>query len=132
MTLISPRPQPESAAYTIAVTVDWQSIRLDLAGDIDLAAARELTQTLERIDRMPAMALQVDMARVSFLDSTGVRPLVEAARRRRDHEQPQLLINSASLAVLRLLRAAGLGSGPALDVDGWDAFTHDSANDSTG
>jgi anti-anti-sigma factor len=85
MTLISPRRQPDDGAARMTVTVGWQSVQLALTGDIDLAAASGLKRTLERIDRMPDMTLHVDMATVTFLDSTGVRPLVDAARHRRDH-----------------------------------------------
>jgi anti-sigma B factor antagonist len=120
MTLLSPRSRLGNATYTMAVTVDWHSVRLHLTGDIDLAAASELTRTLESIDRMPAMRLHVDMARVTFMDSSGVRPLVDAARRRRDYDWPALLIDGISRPAKRLLTLAGLGEGPHLDVAGWD------------
>jgi hypothetical protein len=60
MTLISPRRQPDDGAARMTVTVGWQSVQLQLNGDIDMSA-------------------------VTFLDSTGVRPLVDAGRRR-DHD----------------------------------------------
>jgi anti-anti-sigma factor len=121
MTLLDPRQLPPSGAgYTVKVTINWQSVQLDLGGDVDVLAAAGLTMTLDSIDRMPAMTVHVNMADVTFLDATGVRPLVEAARRRRDFDWPPLLIASPSRPVVRLLRATGLGPGPQLDIDRWD------------
>ena len=85
-----------------------------------MAAAPVLTRTLEGIDLMPPMTLHVAMADVTFLDTSGVRPLVEASRRRRDHDWPPLLIVGISRPAKRLLTLSGLGEGPHLDVAGWD------------
>jgi anti-anti-sigma factor len=108
-----------AAGYTITVTLGWRAARLRLSGDIDLAAASELARTLDSIEGMPAMTLHVDMADVTFLDSSGVRPLVEAGARRREDDGPPLLIDGISRPAQRLLVTAGLGEGPLLDLDGW-------------
>ena len=82
MTLISPRPRPGKPPLDGGDRCR-HSVHLRLTGDIDLVAASGFTRTLEAIDRMPAMILHVDMGDVTFFDSSGMRPLVEAARRRR-------------------------------------------------
>jgi anti-anti-sigma factor len=121
MTLLIPSPGAASNAFfTATVTLRWQAIHLHLGGELDMATAPDLTLTLEDLDRMPTMTLHIDMANVTFLDTAGVVPLVEAARRRRDHDWPPLLIEAISRPAKRLLTMVGLGNGPQLDVDGWD------------
>lgn len=121
MTMLIPSQDGASDAfYRLTVTLRWRAVHLRLAGELDVAAAPGLTGTLEDLDRMPPMTLHVDLAQVTFLDTIGVRPLVDAARRRRDHDRPPLLIDGISRPAKRLLKLAGLGEGPHLDIDGWD------------
>ena len=120
MTVPTPRQLPSPAAYAISVTIGWHTVQLRLHGDIDLVAAQELSTTLARLDRMPPATLDVDMSDVTFLDSSGVRPLVDTARHRRATSAPPLSIVSPSTAARRLLHAAGLGIGPQLNIDAWD------------
>ena len=79
---------------------------------------------LDGLDRMPGMTLHVDLSDVSFLDTSGVLPVVDAARRRRDYDWPPLLIANPSRAARRLLAAAGLGPGPVMDIDSWGSADH--------
>ncbi len=123
MTPVSPRPQQSDAAYTI--TVGLHTAQLQLNGDIDLTAVAQLTRVLHALEQMPAMMLQVDMSDVTFLDSSGVRPLVEAARRRRGCHEPPLLISQPSRPAQRLLEATCLGVGPRLNLVGWDQLAAD-------
>src|ERR1700712_1824771 len=110
MTLPIPPPGDVSNAFfTATVTSRRQAVELRLRGEIDVAAAPELTRTLEGLDGMSAMPLHVAMADVTFLDTAGVWPLVEAARRRRDYDWPPLLIGSISRPAKRLLTVSGLG-----------------------
>ena len=78
-----------------------------------MAAAPVLTRTLEGIDLMPPMTmlLHVAMADVTFLDTSGVRPLVEASRRRRRPRWPPLLIVGISRPAKRLLTLSGSAKG---------------------
>jgi anti-sigma B factor antagonist len=50
------------------------------SGQVDLATGTQLAEALAQADRDGA-AVVVDLAAVDFLDSAGVRVLVEAARR---------------------------------------------------
>jgi anti-anti-sigma factor len=51
------------------------------AGQVDLATAPQLAQALAQARLEGATGIVVDLADVDFLDSAGVRVLVEAARR---------------------------------------------------
>jgi anti-anti-sigma factor len=114
--------QQAAEVYTITVSHGTQFARLELSGEIDAAAEPELTRALEGLDDIRDMPVQVDLSGVTFLDSSGVNPLAEAARRRRDLEQPPLLIAGISRQARRLLTVSGLGTGPQLDILSWDSL----------
>ena len=54
---------------------------LALDGELDLATAEPLRQTLLDAIENDGQGVAVDMTRCSFIDSTGLRILVEAGRR---------------------------------------------------
>ena len=107
------------------VTLRGQFARLRLSGELDIDTAAEFTRTLEGLDLMSNVRLHVDMTEVAFIDTSGVRPLVDAARRRRDQGRAPLLIDGISRPAQRLLTVAGLGAGQQLDIDGWDRLAAD-------
>jgi len=53
---------------------------VSLAGELDLAGAPELAQALARIVDAGAGRVVVDLTRLAFLDSTGLRELIVAAK----------------------------------------------------
>jgi anti-sigma B factor antagonist len=84
---------------------------LILVGEIDSYTAPALA---ERLANEPQV-LMVDLAGVTFIDSSGLRILVEAHRARIDSDA-SLTLRSPSAAVQRLLEISGLSSH--LDVSG--------------
>jgi anti-sigma B factor antagonist len=76
---------------------------LVLAGEIDSYTAPELGERLLRDDTVSV----IDMAAVSFIDSSGLRVLVEAHQARLDGGG-SLTLRSPSAAVQRLLEISGL------------------------
>lgn len=54
-------------------------ITVKVAGDIDLATADKLAESLEEAVAQ-AQQVRVDLSEVTFLDSTGIRSLVQAYR----------------------------------------------------
>jgi len=84
---------------------------LILVGEIDSYTAPALA---ERLANGPKV-LTVDLAGVTFIDSSGLRILVEAHRARIDADA-SLTLRSPSAAVQRLLEISGLSSH--LDVSG--------------
>jgi anti-sigma B factor antagonist len=78
-----------------------------LAGELDLANARELEQELLRVEATDAQAIVVNLARLRFMDSTGIRVLLGAeARSRRDSDRLVLLRGPA--AVQRAFELTGV------------------------
>ena len=68
-----------------------------LEGELDLATAGELERELLRVESTDALSIVLDLSMLEFIDSTGVRILIQADARSR--------ANSNRLALLRGPRA---------------------------
>jgi anti-anti-sigma factor len=84
--------------------------RLALRGDIDLLASGEVRAALEQARASHVTAIDVDLALVDFIDSSGLGVLAEAAA---DHGR--LRVVAAPISVIRVLELSGLGSLLAID-----------------
>jgi anti-anti-sigma factor len=110
----------DEQAHVLGLTVGRDAARVRLAGDIDLAAAADLSRLMISLDLMAYVAVDVDLGEVTFLDSFGVRPLVEATRRRRRGHLSPLLIGKCGPAARYFLDVSGLQGRPHLDLSAWD------------
>ena len=79
------------------------AVVLALAGELDLATAAEVTA---EVDALPAGPVVLDLAAVSFCDSSGLRGLIECHRSRED--RGGLLLTRPSPPLARLLGMTGL------------------------
>jgi anti-anti-sigma factor len=77
---------------------------LHLTGDVDLAAAPGLHQLLERPIADPACHIVVDLSAVTFMDCSGLRPLLDAQALIGD----RLRLRGLPRQVTRLLDLTGL------------------------
>lgn len=102
------------------LTLGRATAHVRLAGEIDSASAADLTRLLASLDRLFSMTVEVDLAGVTFLDTAGVHPLIEATRRRESAALPALVIGECSRPARYLLDVAGLGGSPGLSVQAWD------------
>lgn len=86
----------------ISRTAGWRGHRLILSGELDVLTSPRLRATLDQIPRDTSVV--VDTTRLSFLDSTGLGCLLEAAERiGREH-----LTLRPGEATLRVLETTGL------------------------
>lgn len=94
----------EVGGLQVAAEPTGDALILRLEGELDLAGAPRLTAAVEAWPASPAAGrpLVLDLSGVSFMDSTGVRVLVDAARTARQDEQALALLNP-SPAVTRVL-----------------------------
>jgi anti-anti-sigma regulatory factor len=99
-----------------------RSATVRLAGEIDVAAAADLSSLLDTLD-MVVMPLGIDMAGVTFLDTHGIEPLMDAAVRRSEQKMGRVLIGERSPQAQFFLDVAELGGRPQLDVDAWGRLT---------
>ena len=78
-------------------------------GDVDLYSSPELrTAVLEAVPRASA-GVEVDLSRVSYMDSSGVATLVEGLRAANEHEV-RFTLSEPSEAVMKVLELARLDS----------------------
>jgi anti-sigma B factor antagonist len=82
-----------------------------LSGEIDAHTAPSLAAAMAGL---PDGVVRVDMAEVSFMDSSGLRVLMEAMTRARDRGG-DLVVARPSPAVARLIEISGLGEQLRLD-----------------
>jgi anti-sigma B factor antagonist len=71
-------PRPESA-LTVTVVPDGTKLTLHLDGELDFSTAGTLRSCLDHIDP-DIRAVEVDLADLSFMDSTGIGCFVQAKR----------------------------------------------------
>ena len=98
--------------FSIVVTTDADDATILVAGELDLASAPQLQRAFDdRLERQ----VTVDLAGVTFIDSTGLRALVTARNDLAERNQ-QLVVGRCSPAAARVFALTGLGD--ALGVTG--------------
>ncbi len=118
MTAVHAVPVRQVKGYRIDLALSRQQTLVTLAGEVDLAAAPSLSRLLDSIDILTVPTV-VDMSAVTFLDSSGLAPLIHATRRR-TAPHPPIYVTVPSPVVSRFLHIAGMRNGPVLDVRRWD------------
>jgi anti-sigma B factor antagonist len=59
-------------------------VRIALKGELDLSTVPQVEQTLEQVEAGSPPLIVLDLARLSFLDSTGLRMVMMAEQRARE------------------------------------------------
>ncbi len=104
-----------SLPVAIACRTRWRCARsttatpttVIVAGEIDLATSTRVNRELDdAIDRGPAR-LRLDLADVSFMDTSGVAVLLKARRRALENDC-RFSVSSSSPTITRLLEVTGL------------------------
>lgn len=97
----------ELGELTIHSERDGEIHTLRLIGELDLATADWVQAELERVESTDAGSIVLDLSRLTFMDSTGVRLLVQAhARSRADAHRLSLL--RGGRAVQRVMELSGV------------------------
>ncbi len=81
--------------------------RVVARGDIDIETAPLLAQEFDRLIDAGAILVVLDAGDVTFVDSSGIRVIVDAGNRLREQDG-RLLIENVSAAMERILEVAGL------------------------
>lgn len=79
---------PAPGALSIACAIDNGTASLTLEGELDIATASVLEARLDELEEHGTTHLRVDLAGLVFIDSTGLRVLLQANARaqQRGHE----------------------------------------------
>ena len=82
---------------------------IEVAGELDLYSAAELTRAVEELVRRDASAVVVDLSQTTFIDSTGLGVLVAGTKLMRSRGQ-ELHLTGSTPATTAALTSAGLES----------------------
>ncbi|GGV56832.1 anti-sigma factor antagonist [Streptomyces massasporeus] len=101
------RQEPAPLTRHLRVRQERGHTVLEFRGEIDLAAASEITPHLDRETGRPAARIVLDLSRIDFFDCSGLRLLYRARSRVLDR-RGQVLLVCAHPLTLRVLRITGL------------------------
>lgn len=99
--------------WSIEVSAVDGGTRLTLRGELDAATAVELGQ---HVSASPAGDVQVDLAGVTFMDSSGLAAILESHRRLAAQGR-RLVLTQTSTAVQRVLELSGVSAHLDLGPD---------------
>jgi anti-anti-sigma factor len=80
---------------------------LALHGELDVAASTSVLKRLIELDLRPGQRLLLDLRDVQFIDSTGIRLLLQA-RAQAERARAAFTVVAGPPAVMRVLRLVGL------------------------
>jgi anti-sigma B factor antagonist len=86
---------------------DGATVRLSLAGELDIGSAKRVEEELARIEGAAPTTIVLDLRELTFMDSTGLRIILGADARAREHDRRLVLVQGPD-AVSRLLRMTRL------------------------
>ncbi len=105
------------ALFSIDVSEHGQRCELSAAGEIDLDVANQLAAMgLLSLNNTAATSLVIDLAKVTFMDSTGLGALV-TIRNASDKLSKDLSLRSVPDRVQKLLTVTGLDKAFTVDAD---------------
>jgi anti-sigma B factor antagonist len=92
------------------------AVRLRIAGEVDIATSGALADALEEAERSNAAAIIVDLAALTFIDSSGLHVLLSSARRCQEAGRPITATNVPDY-VRRLFALVALDEALTVDED---------------
>jgi anti-sigma B factor antagonist len=95
--------------FTVSTERSDAAVRVRLAGELDIGTADQAEEEIRQVESEPDATLILDLAGLTFMDSTGLRMLVAADARARDAGR-ELTIVRGPEAVQRVIEVTGLES----------------------
>ncbi len=95
---------------TLAVTTDGDHVSIGLAGDVDLANAYELEARLAAAIPNHATAVDLDLGRVTYLDSAGLQIVFALTVKLRRLQIDLRILAPEHTAARHAIDMAGMGS----------------------
>jgi anti-sigma B factor antagonist len=97
---------PGPGRLSISSVVEDGTVSLSLVGELDLAGARPLEESFAEAELRAPARMVVDLGRLSFIDSTGLRLLLQADARARERGC-ELVLRPGEPAVQRVFEVTG-------------------------
>lgn len=105
-------------AAHVDVIADGDRVWIGLTGDVDLANAADIQEQLTAAVPNDAAAVEVDLARVTYLDSAGLQVLFVLTTRLQRLQIALRLVAPPDSPAHHALRVAGMESLTPLEPDG--------------
>jgi anti-sigma B factor antagonist len=93
--------------FGVDTVSNGERLRVAVRGELDLLAAPHLRQALLEATKEDPATIGLDLSAVTFIDSTGISVILQAWRRAKANGG-QLVVDSASPVVTRVIEVAGL------------------------
>ena len=97
---------PGPGRLKISRMVDDGTVSLTLEGELDLAGAPEMEASLVAVEQDRPSRLVIDLSRLQFIDSTGLRLLLQADARAKELGY-ELVLRPGTQAVQRVFEVTG-------------------------
>lgn len=97
---------PDEAPLSVDATIEGDTARVTLRGELDLDRAGALAEELAALTGRGATAVHVDTSGLNFIDSSGLRALL-SAREQLDSAGTTFRLTALSPAVERVLEMTG-------------------------
>jgi anti-anti-sigma factor len=101
---------PVPGSLTISSGVENGTASIHLEGELDLASARRMEESLTTLEDGRPARLVVDLSGLAFIDSTGLRLLIQADARARERGG-ELVLRPGDASIQKVFEMTG-----ALDV----------------
>ena len=97
----------QEGLLSVSVEVDGDGVKLAPRGEMDLATADVVDRELQKAEASDARRIILDLSGVEFIDSSGLKVLVHAARRS-DSDSNRLAVMPGAGQVAETLRLTGI------------------------
>jgi anti-anti-sigma factor len=96
-------------AFSARIEPHGETVVIEASGDLDLSVAKTFEDELRKAFSNGASAIVLDLAQVTFIDSTGLRALIRVAEEGRRNGDRLSIRRELSPPVKRLLDLTGCG-----------------------
>jgi anti-sigma B factor antagonist len=96
-----------TSPFDVTIEESGDAAYVTLRGELDISTAGPLEDNLQRVEAGEPELLVIDLSRLDFMDSTGLRLLISADQRAREAGRRLVLVRGNDI-VQRVLRLTGL------------------------
>src|SRR3954447_7255157 len=98
---------PALPPFEVSSVQQDRRVRLELRGELDMSSARVLQREFENVERDHPLEILLDLTELSFMDVSGLRAILDAARRGR-RVGTSLVISNPMPHIIRLLELTAI------------------------
>ena len=100
------RPEQQLVIHSV---LDDRAHVVELTGDLDMRSAQVLEDELKRLERSDSLEIVVDLSGLRYIDSAGIKALIQADARARRSGRSLMLVRAGE-QVQRVFETTGLAT----------------------